>query len=49
MFINVHYHLKRKREQITSLTFPRYRQTPINLKRVSAHAERREPSTIVLD
>ena len=39
----------RKREQITSLTFRRHRQTPIYLKRVSAHAIRREPSTIVLD
>ena len=27
----------------------RYRQTPYNLKRVKAHAIRREPSTIVLD
>ena len=41
--------IKRKREQITSLTFLRYRQTPNNLKRVKAHAIRREPSTFVLD
>ena len=26
----------------------RYRQTPNNLKRVKAHAERREPSTLLL-
>ena len=39
----------KKRELLTSLTFLRYRQTPIYLKRVKAHAERREPSTFVLD
>ena len=39
----------KKREQITSLTFLRYRQTPNHLKRVKAHAIRREPSTFVLD
>jgi len=39
----------KKREQFTSLTFTWYRQTPYNLKRVKAHAIRREPSTSVLD
>ena len=38
----------KKREQITSLTFRRHRQTPNNLKRVKAHAVRREPSTLLL-
>ena len=38
----------KKREQITSLTFLRYRQTPCVLKRVKAHAIRREPSTLLL-
>ena len=37
-----------KRELLTSLTFLRYRQTPCVLKRVKAHAEQREPSTLVL-
>ena len=41
--------IQKKREQITSLTFLRYRQTPNHLKRVKAHAIRREPSTFVLD
>ena len=40
---------KRKRGQVTSSTFPRHRQTPNCLKRVNAHAERRELSTFVLD
>ena len=31
------------------LRYLRYRQTPNNLKRVKAHAIRREPSTFVLD
>jgi hypothetical protein len=39
---------KRKRGQFTSSTYSRYRQTPILLKRVNAHAERRELSTSVL-
>ena len=38
----------KKREQITSLTFLRYRQTPNYPKRVKAHAIRREPSTLLL-
>ena len=38
----------RKREQITSLTFLRYLQTPNALKRIIAHASRREPSTLLL-
>ncbi|MBR5634846.1 MAG: hypothetical protein IKW78_06710, partial [Prevotella sp.] len=29
--------------------FPRHRQTPNHLKRVTAHADWREPSTSVLD
>ena len=33
---------KRKRGQFTSSTFLRYRQTPNNLKRVKAHATKRE-------
>ena len=33
---------KRERGQFTSSTFPRYRQTPILLKRVNAHAKWRE-------
>ena len=33
---------KRKRGQFTSSTLFWYRQTPIYLKRVNAHAERRE-------
>ena len=37
-----------KREQITSLTFPRYLQTPNCPKRVKAHAIWREPSTLLL-
>jgi len=41
-------HRKRKRELFTSLTFTRHRQTPIYLKRVKAHAIRREPSTSFL-
>ena len=40
--------IKRKRGLVTSSTFLRYRQTPILLKRVKVHAERREPSTSVL-
>jgi hypothetical protein len=38
-----------KRGLITSSTFLRYRQTPNYLKRVKAHAIRREPFTSVLD
>ena len=41
--------IKRKREQITSLSFLRYRQTPLFLKRVKAHASRRKPSTLLLE
>ena len=40
---------KRRRELFTSLTFLRYWGKPNYLKRVRAHAERREPSTFVLD
>ena len=40
---------KKERGLITSSTFPGYRQTPNHLKRVIAHACRREPSTSVLD
>ena len=39
----------KKREQSTSLTFLRYWGKPYYLKRVNAHAERRELSTFVLD
>ena len=39
---------KRKREQLLRLRCSRYRQTPIYLKRVKAHAIRREPSTSFL-
>ena len=31
------------------LRYLRYRQTPVFLKRVKAHAERREPSTLLLE
>jgi len=51
LYINSSFILKiqkEKREQITSLTFLRYRQTPNYPKRVKAHAERREPSTLLL-
>ena len=40
---------KNKRGQFTSSTFLRYWGKPISLKRVNAHAERRELSTLVLD
>ena len=39
----------RKRGQFTSSTSLWHRQTPNHLKRVNAHAERRELSTSVLD
>ena len=39
---------KRKREQLLRLRCSRYRQTPIYLKRVKAHAIWREPSTLFL-
>ena len=39
----------KKREQSTSLTFLRHWGKPKLLKRVNAHAERRELSTSVLD
>ena len=35
--------------RLLRLRCSRYRQTPCNLKRVNAHAERRELSTSVLD
>lgn len=38
-----------KRGLITTSTFTRHRQTPINLKRVKVHAIRRELPTSVLD
>ena len=44
----VEFHAKRKREQFTSLTFLRYWGRPNALKRVKAHAVRREPSTFAL-
>ena len=34
--------------KLLRLRILRYRQTPNNLKRVKAHAERREPSTLLL-
>ena len=34
--------------KLLRLRYLRYRQTPNNLKRVKAHAERREPSTLFL-
>ena len=34
--------------KLLRLRYLRYRQTPNNLKRVKAHAERREPSTLLL-
>ena len=39
---------QKKRGLITSSTFRRYWGKPINLKRVIAHANRREPSTSFL-
>ena len=39
---------KKERGLITSSTYSRYRQTPLQLKRVKAHASRREPFTFVL-
>ena len=40
---------KKERGLITSSTYSWYRQTPSYLKRVKAHASRREPFTSVLD
>ena len=39
---------KRKREQVLRLRYSRFSQTPNALQRVKAHAERREPSTLLL-
>ena len=36
-------------DNLLRLRLSRYRQTPCNLKRANAHAERRELSTSVLD
>ena len=41
--------IKERRGQITSSAFLRYRQTPMFLKRVNAHAIQRELSTSVLE
>ena len=40
---------KKKRERLLRLRYLRYWGKPYNLKRVKAHAVRREPSTSVLD
>ena len=42
-------YIQKKRGLITSSTSFWYRQTPSYLKRVKAHASRREPFTSVLD
>jgi len=39
---------KKERGLFTSSTYSWYRQTPLQLKRVKAHASRREPFTFVL-